>query len=329
MAVTCVALTSDESSVYSGSKDNAVIKHDIETGARTILKPHWSASSHSSSSAGGTNAGSGEVFAIAVSSDGKYCVSGGKDKIIRVYDARLKIPEIKTFTGHRDTVTALTFRHSSYTLFSGAMDRTLKHWDLNDMAYMETMFGHQEGILAMDCGSKNKPVTVGGDRTARVWSIEEENHTLFRTKTTSLDCVQYLNDDEFATGGQDGSINIWRSSMKKPILFAQKTHGIESLSPRWVCSLASLKMSNLLLSGSYDGTIKFWDLAIDSVNYRNSSMHVAYELPVPGFINSLQVSASGRLLVAGIGKEHKMGRWWHIKEAKNQVIVARLPDQTF
>ena len=327
--MTCVALASDESVVYSGSKDNAVIKHDVETGARTILKPHWSPSRSSSSAVSGTNAGAGEVFAIAVSSDGKYCVSGGKDKIIRVYDARLKTPEIKTFTGHRDTVTALAFRHSSYTLFSGAMDRTLKHWDLNDMAYMETMFGHQEGILAMDCGSKNKPVTVGGDRTARVWSIEEENHTLFRTKTTSLDCVQYLNDDEFATGGQDGSINIWRSSMKKPILFAQKAHGIESLSPRWVCSLASLKMSNLLLSGSYDGTIKFWDLAIDSVNHRNSSMQVAFELPVSGFINSLQVSTTGRLVVAGVGKEHKMGRWWHIKEAKNQVLIARLPDQTF
>jgi len=48
-------------------------------------------------------------------------------------------------------------------------------------------------------------------------------------------------------------------------------------------------------------------------------------LPVQvGFVNSLQFSNDGSLLVAGVGSEHRLGRWWHLKSAKNCVCVIRL-----
>jgi hypothetical protein len=43
-----------------------------------------------------------------------------------------------------------------------------------------------------------------------------------------------------------------------------------------------------------------------------------------GFVNSLQFSVDGQVLVAGLGQEHKLGRWWRIKEAKNGVRIIRL-----
>lgn len=48
-----------------------------------------------------------------------------------------------------------------------------QHWDLNEMGYVETMFGHQSEINAIDSWRKERLVTGGRDRTVslRVVSI--------------------------------------------------------------------------------------------------------------------------------------------------------------
>jgi ribosomal RNA-processing protein 9 len=102
------------------------------------LKKFWSRNENRS-----IQASSGEILAVTVSSDGRYVVSGGRDNFVRIYDERINNAEIKCFQGHRDAVTSLAFRKDTYTLFSGSLDRSIKHWDLNEVAYIETLFGHQ------------------------------------------------------------------------------------------------------------------------------------------------------------------------------------------
>lgn len=53
-------------------------------------------------------------------------------------------------------------------------------------------------------------------------------------------------------------------------------------------------------------------------------MTVLFEVPVRGFVNSLAFSSDGSKLIAAIGQEHRLGRWWRIKEAKNSVLVIPL-----
>jgi ribosomal RNA-processing protein 9 len=45
-----------------------------------------------------------EVICHAISPNGKYMVSGGKDRIVRVWDIHNQ-KQIQTFLGHRDTIT--------------------------------------------------------------------------------------------------------------------------------------------------------------------------------------------------------------------------------
>ena len=47
-------------------------------------------------------------------------------------------------------------------------------------------------------------------------------------------------------------------------------------------------------------------------------------IPVTGFVNGLQLGASGRLLVAAVGQEHRLGRWSRVKAAKNGLLVVRM-----
>ena len=137
--MTCTAISNDDNTIYSGSKDNSVISWDTETGKmKTMLRNFWNRKTH-----GRKQAWDGEVLCVANSTDGRYLVSGGRDKVIRIFDERNKNAEVKSFTGHRDFITSLCFKRDSHSLFSASADRCIKHWDLTEMGYLETMFGHQ------------------------------------------------------------------------------------------------------------------------------------------------------------------------------------------
>ena len=43
-----------------------------------------------------------------------------------------------------------------------------------------------------------------------------------------------------------------------------------------------------------------------------------------GFANGVCFHPSGRALLVGIGQEHRLGRWWRIKEARNGILVLPL-----
>jgi ribosomal RNA-processing protein 9 len=314
-SVTCVTLTSDDSTVYSGSKDNSVIRLDVQTGERIKLKDSWSRKTHPDS-----QSHLGEILAVTVSTDGKYVVSGGRDKMIRVYDSRTN-SEIKTFQGHRDAISSLAFRRDSYSLYSGSFDRCLKHWDLGDMGYIETMFGHQDIITDIDCWTKEKPISCSNDRTLRYWKVSEDTHLVYRGHQSCPDNVRIISDESFLSSGQDGSLCLWKESQKKPTVTIKAAHGIDNNNVRWISSLGCVKMSDIVASGSYDGYLKFW-----SVDTENNKLKHVTGIPVEGFINSIAMSP--RLVVVGTGREHKFGRWWCLKGNKNKVIVAKLPGNT-
>jgi ribosomal RNA-processing protein 9 len=274
---------------------------------------------------------------VAVSSDGRYVAAGGRDKLIHVFDSRTN-EEIKSFSGHRDDVTCLSFQRDSMSLFSGSLDRCIKHWDLNEMGYLETLFGHQvsneyraldivmltlsqDGVSAMDCWSKAKPVSCSVDRTVRVWKVADESHLVFRGHSCSVDNVQYLTSDAYASSGQDGSLCMWKESQKKPVATIRAAHGMDSgATPRWISSMASLKVSDLLATGSHDGYLRFWKADAED----RSLSPVAQWKTNECFINAIALSS--KLVVIGTGSEHRLGRWWRIKGGKNRVEVFRLPE---
>ena len=316
LSITCVSLSADEKNVFSGSKDNSIIKWDVETQQKQIIKPKWKRETHFEK-----QASEGEILSLATTSDGRYIVSGGRDSKLRVFDARMGNAEVKVLPGHRDAVTSLAIRRDSYSLFSGSLDRCVKHWDLSEMGYLETMFGHQDGVNAMDCWNKEKPISASVDRTWRSWKIIDESHLVFRGHKSSVDAVQLLTEESFISGGQDGMLCLWKDTQKKPIASVLNAHGMESSgNPNWVSSIASIKMSDMAASGSNDGYVRIWN-----ANALNRSLEQVAAVKVEGFVNSLALSS--RLVVAGTGREHRLGRWWCMKGNKNKVVVMRLPEE--
>jgi ribosomal RNA-processing protein 9 len=61
----------------------------------------------------------------------------------------------------------LAFRDGSHTLYSCGFDRTVKIWSLDDSAYVDTLFGHQAEVFALDAARAERVVSVGHDHTCR------------------------------------------------------------------------------------------------------------------------------------------------------------------
>jgi ribosomal RNA-processing protein 9 len=141
------------------------------------------------------------VLTLALSDDGRYLASAGKDRRVGVWDAE-KGEWVRGFGGHRDTISvsalpfqrpsvfhtisyfatqAIAFRKGTLQLYTASYDRTIKLFDLSVMGYVETLFGHQDCILGLDALRAETAVSVGGrDKTIRFWKIVDESQLVFR-----------------------------------------------------------------------------------------------------------------------------------------------------
>ncbi|PNY24336.1 WD repeat-containing protein [Tolypocladium capitatum] len=242
----------------------------------------------------------GQILAVAASPDGKYVVTGGEDRKLIIYDAATLKP-LKVMTHHRDAVTGLAFRRGTNQLYSSSKDRTVKVWSLDELAYVETLFGHQDHVVDIDALGQERCVSVGArDRTARLWKVAEETQLVFRgggadkkprpgidprslLHEGSMDRIAMIDDDLFVTGSDNGAIALWSVTKKKPVYIEPIAHGIDPAleavqasaeedpspdvvpapTPRWITALKTIPYSDVILSGSWDGHIRVWKLTED------------------------------------------------------------------
>jgi WD40 repeat protein len=66
--------------------------------------------------------------------------------------------------GHRDTITGITLDKENDQFYTVSADRSMKVWNLRDMLYMDSHYGHTAGILEIDAYSKNRVLSCGLDR---------------------------------------------------------------------------------------------------------------------------------------------------------------------
>ncbi|XP_026077395.1 U3 small nucleolar RNA-interacting protein 2-like isoform X1 [Carassius auratus] len=324
LSVTCLVITPDEKYIFSASKDCSIIKWEVE-GGKKVQKIAGGRKGTEARHVGHT----AHILCMAISSDGKYLASGDMNKLILIWDP-VTCKHLYKLKGHRDAVSGLAFRRGTHTLYSASHDRSIKVWSVDENAYVETLFGHQDMITGLDCLSRERCVTAGGrDRTVRVWKIAEESQLVFHGHEGSIDCIQLINEEHMVTGGDDGSISVWTVNKKKPVSTVKQAHGSHGLTgleqPCWVSSVAALHNSDIVASGasgSHNSAVQLWKCG---QGFRG--LEPLFSVPMTGFVNSLKFSNSGKFLVAGVGQEHRLGRWSRIKEARNGLYIIPLKRQ--
>ncbi|KAJ3016037.1 pre-rRNA processing protein [Thoreauomyces humboldtii] len=275
LAITCLAIaspadtsrTTDLSSrkplyVYSASKDASIVKWDFWTGKRVHftpggLKPTKKLTAAYGSRIAAAHKGhSDHILSLAVSSDGQFLATGGRDKAINIWSVA-DDKHLTVFKQHRDAVAGLAFRKGQNQLYSASLDRTIKLWNIDEMSYVETLYGHQDQITCIDTLARERCITSGSrDRTCRLWKIIEESQLIFRGGGSgthesagedlvvmdgvkkvpkldkqaglaggSLDVVAMLDEEYFVSGSDTGAISLWNINRKKPMFTKLRAHG--------------------------------------------------------------------------------------------------------
>jgi ribosomal RNA-processing protein 9 len=350
----------------------------------------------------------GPILAVAASPDGRFVATGGADRKIIVWSSKDLRP-LKTFPTHRDKVLGLAFAPSTASqpglgaqLFSASADRSIKTYSLaseESLAYVETLFGHQDHVVAVSAMSVDQCVSVGArDRSARLWKVVDETQLKFlgdssvrdQYQTGSLDCVAALPPQHFVTGSDSGVINLWSIHKKKASFTIHTAHGVEEPPPldevtsesdpriieelkkvdgrrpipRGITALVALPGTDVVLSGSWDGWIRVWKVSDDKRNLislgkigdesatqeRDSSFAMQDGAdgttvenpeqpgPIRGVVNSIAAferrkevkdafggkkegESQGLCVVAGFGKEPRLGSWLKCPNGRNAAMV--------
>lgn len=267
-----------------------------------------------------------DVLSIAVSGDGRLIASGGQDHLMLLWDCRTNTV-VHQFRGHRGPVRALARRRDGGAecteLYSAATDRTARVWDLEQRGYLETLYGHQEAITALDALTADMALSGAEDRTVRLWQVAEETQLLFANgHTASVDSVAMLHAEGFVSGAQDGSLCLWSSKRKRYTARVTNAHGMAPWGgPCWISALCAPPYSDVVISGSCDGQLRFWH-----ADEENRKLDRIMSVPLTGVINGMALPPSGKFVACAVGQEHRLGRWFKVPEARNALYLVPLPE---
>ncbi|SSD61232.1 probable Ribosomal RNA-processing protein 9 [Saccharomycodes ludwigii] len=238
-----------------------------------------------------------ELYAVAASPDGKFVVTGGKDRKLIVWSSENLAPlKVLPTRDRRGEVLALTFRKNSDQLFAACSDYKVRTYSINQFAQLETLYGHQDHVVDISALLMERCVTVGSlDKSAMLWKISEESRLTFRSgfedperlkkkwlqknpdlfqapmfyTENSIDTCSMIDDSHFVTGSDNGNISLWSTSKKKPIFTYRTAHGIMPIVDNLkISGEKDAKKRDIQLQGS-KLTKPYWITSIYAIPYSN------------------------------------------------------------
>jgi len=162
------------------------------------------------------------LLTLAFSSDGKFLVTGGKDRRVRIWRVSNGKPELEFFCPDACTSVAISPPNGSGRswLAAGCEDGTIAIWHYYSrerrLEPRCTLEGHSAGIRSL-CFSGDGTVLASGskDQTIRLWSMAELRLCI-TTLTGHEGSVQSVcfnpNGSALASGGSDKTVRLWSIS---------------------------------------------------------------------------------------------------------------------
>jgi ribosomal RNA-processing protein 9 len=303
-----------------------------------------------------------EITCVAVSSDGKYVVTGGVDSRLIIWSSEnlacLKVLSTRT------AVNSIVFRRNTDQLYAACADLRIRTYSINQYTQLEILYGHQDNITDISALARETCVSVGSrDKTAMFWKISEETRLTFRGgdherkkkknddiatpfyNEGSIEVVSMNDESHFVTGSDNGNISLWSLAKKKPLFVQRLGHGLQpqvapstasaekseeiaklqvpQAEPYWITAVHSVAFSDVFITGSSNGSVKIWKIGHDG--FRNFSL-IGEISNIKGYvvkIESVEIPNENKLSIFVLtGKEHKFGRWFDKVEGSRNALIS-------
>ena len=252
------------------------------------------------------------VGGLAVSRNGRQALLGSRKGALTLFDiesgeivAQLVSQRMDIDTGetvvqrvaHRLGIAAVAISGDGRLGLTGSYDKTVRIWDLEDHALVDTLYPPHEGIVYAVATAHNQPVaaSASGDRTIRVWDLVTQTcrATLAGHKHRVYDVALSSDGATALSASHDRMIKLWEVSSGTTIATLQGHSDA-------VLAVAFVPGERTAVSAAKDGTIRIWQLEAGDARATTQ----AHE----GWIQAVAVAPDGRLAITG-GQDHRLCVW--------------------
>ncbi|XP_047954351.1 WD repeat-containing protein 48-like isoform X5 [Salvia hispanica] len=225
--VTCLAAAEKNSNICaSGGLGGEVFIWDLEASLSPISKANDANADDCSTSTNGyvpiaAKGHKESVYALATNDQGTLLVSGGTEKVVRVWDPRTGSKTMK-LRGHTDNIRALLLDSTGRYCLSGSSDSMIRLWDLAQQRCIHSYAVHTDSVWALAATPSFSHVYSGGrDLSLYLTDLATRESVLLCSKEHPILKLE-LHGDGIWVSTTDSSVHRWPAEAHNPLKVFQR-----------------------------------------------------------------------------------------------------------
>jgi len=152
------------------------------------------------------------ITAAAFSPDGVLLATADRNGGLIVWEAATG-RDYLVLAGHGASVTSLSWRADSNMLASASEDGTIRLWEMENGGQVKNWNAHGGGVAAVEFTRDGRLVSVGRDKTPKLWAQDGTQQKAFEACADLGLAVSYCDEtDSVVVGDWTGAIRVWKAS---------------------------------------------------------------------------------------------------------------------
>ncbi|QSE98292.1 WD40 domain-containing protein [Fulvivirga lutea] len=222
-----------------------------------------------------------------ISPDNKYLAKAKVGSAVRIWEIQSG-QIISELRGHEKAVLSVKYSNNGKYIATGGADGQVKIWTAETGDLLATLKGHREVVFDLSFSNDDAKLISGSwDGTAIVWNLADYTpEEVYRFNEGSPFELSFYRDDIYALMARlDKTLSLYELDSKSTVTnFIGHTDIIHSIDHH----------ENTLVSVSWDGTIKAWDILTGLQIWRKKDLLPQYALAIEPINGTIAASGENR-----------------------------------